>query len=266
MASDHDDLYLYASPRAIANVRLVQLDEEKLISNLECLRTPMSLLPILTSSVDVDTATETSLPPLKTLSICSSSATRNGDDSSSVSSVSLEEDSWDSPAIPTTQKRSIFGPYWTKKGGRPKTSYHTARSSGLEDLKTDASVEDDSYEHLLEKSEAASHRRSSDTSVSSGGVRRRSLWNNRYVAQSEPALTQCVEAPLRKTRSSSAVGPRRSCLRKGRYSGGGGADTVERRSSEVTSVSFSKDVQVKFLKKPVTENFAFRGWSAYFMQ
>ena len=261
MASNYDDLY--SSPRAVVDLRLLQVDEEKLLRNLDYLRTPLSLLPILaasTSSAEADAATEQSLPPLNSLSICSSLVTKN-DDSSSVSSVSLEDgDSWE----PATAKRSIFASYWNKKGGRPMP-VHAPRSCARDDSKTDidSSMGDHSYENLLEKHEAAATRRESDASIgSSSGARRRRLWDNRYVAQSEPALNACVQAPLRKTQSASAVGPRRSCLRKGRFSSS--EDSVERRSSGATLVSFNEDVQVQFLK-PVTENWASKGWSKYFM-
>lgn len=244
LASNNDGLY--ASPRAVVDLRMLQVDEEKLRNNLEYLRTPMSQLPPLeaaASSVDADT-TESSQPPLIALSICSS-ATRN-DDSSSVSSVSVDGDAWET-------RRSIFASYWDKKGGRPKpvANHPPIR---VEVLKTD---DDHSYEHLLETNETTARRRDSDSTIP-----RRRLWDNRYVSHhSEPVLSQCLPLPLRKSKSSSAVEPRRSCLRKGRFSSSG---AEERRSSEATSVSFNDTVQVQFLK-PVAENWASKGWSKYFM-
>jgi len=251
-------------------MRCFEFDEDKLEQSLETLRTPClvtQLPPMTTASV----CTDSSLPPLSSLSVCSSPT---ADDSSSVSSVSIEDDEgWG-------EKRYIFGSYWNKKGGRPQQALHTSiinedltvdSSSNSSTTSSDASVADQSYEKLLEKHEAV-RVRDDDTSSSSrsSGVRRRQLWDNRYVSsQSEPSLAQCfgaVERPcLRKVQSSSAAG-RPSCLRASRYSGSSKAtlSSSSRRSSESSAVSFKEEVQVKYLK-PVTENWAASGWSKYFM-
>jgi hypothetical protein len=232
-------------------MRIFELDSEK----LEYLRTP-ALLSSLAAA-----GTYSSIPPLNSLSATS-------DDSSSVSSVSID-DNWEESSKASQgsgQKRSIFSSYWNKKGGRPEPLYEGPLSEITEDLtidssdsesSIDSSLADNSYEKLLLKKEAVA------TEPRSCGRRRRIWGNNVHIPQSEPSLPTCVaEKPscLRKTKSSSTV-RRPSILRESRYSG---SRQPGRRASEGTIVSFSEEVRVEYLK-PVTENYAAKGWSKYFM-
>lgn len=257
-------------------MRLFELEEDcNKQTILDHLRTPLS-----------------EVPPLATLSV-SSADNETSDDSSSVSSVSLEEEAWDlvnqtagaAPAPRVPAKRSIFASYWTKKGGRPQEPLRLPEDSD-DDISSSSScsaLSSSSYEKLLEKNEApavkAGDEDSSKCAAGAGGGPRRRLWDNRYVSQSASSLPECARVgggfattltmePLRKTQSASAVvgGPGRSCLRECRYSG----SSSRRRSSSSSSssstsrVSFNEQVQVQFLK-PVAERHAEKGWSKYFM-
>lgn len=212
-------------------------------------------------SLPVDSS---SFPPLPSLSVTS-------DDSSSVSSVSLEDDESSSSRGMAVEKRSIFGSYWKKKGGRPKTALHATNESS-DEFSIESNVDEDdedgnsnsscslganTYEKTLLKNEEG--RRSS----LSGGGRRR-IWANVCIAQSEPSLPTCIQTPLflRKTQSAAVVGQKRqSCLRKCRYSG---AERRQEPRKSAGSVSFNDEVKVEYLK-PTSENWAARGWSTYFM-
>lgn len=246
---------LLYSPRGVMDMRVFELDGDK----LDQLRTPLS-------SYEEDEV------PVSSLSLLAVAA----DDSSSVSSVSLDDDtnSW-----ATTEKRTLFPTYWDKKGGRPNTLREEASCSATEDLTIlDSCNSEDScsssssdssassvginYEKLLQKNEA----------TSSQIGRRRRLWSTNVYTQSEPSLPVFagLEKPstcLRKTKSTTVVeqGARiPSILRESRYSGSSSRSKFQRSASERSSVSFSKEVRVKYLK-PETERWAAKGWSKYFM-
>jgi len=263
--------YLY-SPRGVIDMSLFEIDEDKLCESMKHLRSPLSSED---SESDV-------LPPLSSLSVASSS--NPGDDSSSVSSLSCDGDeSWgvdgerrsSVSSSSSGEKRSIFGSYWTKKGGRPQV---TARASlegesNDDDSNTTASsslsfAAEQSYENLLERNEApiVVARAYDSSSASMDGSSRRRLFNH-YSTPSLPS----VEKPscLRKTQSARTVGtPKSSCLRECRYSSGATVGQERPRRASVpnadASVKFCDQVQVQYLK-PATENWAERGWSKYFM-
>lgn len=248
---------LLYSPRGVLDMRVFELDGDK----LDQLRTPLS-------SGEEEA-------PVSSLSVLDLAA--GDDDSSSVSSVSLDDDtnSW-----AATEKRTLFPTYWDKKGGRPKTLREEASCSATEDLTVLESCDSEdscsssssgsstssignNYEKLLQKNE----------STPSKGRTRRRLWNNNVYIQSEPSLPMIagLEKPsscLRKTQSTTVVeqGARRpSILRESRYSGSSSSRSkFQRTASERSSVSFCEEVRVKYLK-PETERWAAKGWSKYFM-
>jgi len=249
------------SPRGVLDMRVFELDGDK----LDQLRTPLS-----SGEEDENEV------PVRSLSLLAVPA----DDSSSVSSVSLDDDanSW-----ATTEKRTLFPTYWNKKGGRPKTLREEASCSATEDLtvlescdsedscsssssdssSSSASSVGNNYEKLLQKNEATPSQKG----------RRRRLWNSNVYTQSEPSLPVFagLEKPsscLRKTQSTTVVEQRArrpSILRESRYSGAPSSRSkFQRSASERSSVSFCEEVRVKYLK-PETERWAAKGWSKYFM-
>lgn len=235
------------SPREVVDMSVFELDQNQ----LEYLKTP-SLAAAEAGKSECS------------LSVCAA------DDSSSVSSVSLDE-SWEESSLQSqraVERRSIFSSYWTKKGGRPKPLHEASCPVSEEELSAENCDNDSGvnspagnmYEKLLLKSEAA---RAAQKSTG----RRRRIWSNVYT-QSEPSLPLCIrEKPsgIRKAKSSSLVeGTRRpSILRESRYSGSSSPPRA-RRTIEGTSVSFSEQVRVEYLK-PETEKWAAKGWSEYFM-
>jgi hypothetical protein len=251
-----ENLLVY-SPRGVLDTRVFEMDGDK----LDYLRTPFS------SCSD--------LPPVSCLSVESSTpSSSDEDDSSSVSSVSLE----DGDALSLGgEKRMIFASYWSKKGGKPKP-LHVESCSLTEDLtihgcesddsssSDSAASEENSYEKLLQKSEAAP----APLGCRNSGMRRRRLFSNNVYTHSEPSLAVCAletkPSCIRKSQSTTEVeGERRpSILREGRYSGSVSNKLDSLRSSERSSVSFCEDVRVEFLK-PETEKWAAKGWSKYFM-
>lgn len=256
---------------------LFEIEEDKLVESMKHLRTPLA------SSEGDDV-----LPPLSSLSVASVSSNQ-GDDSSSVSSLSCDGDdsSWGvsssggrRSSVSSGEKRSIFGSYWTKKGGRPQvTGVPTSASSGgnsscnSSESTVKSSLSD--YENLLENNEAAvvaTRAAATDSSFMDGSSRRR-LFNHSYVARSTPSLpTIAKPSCLRKTQSARTVGtPKASCLRECRYSSGATAGPQRPRRASApnaaaagTAVRFSAEVQIQYIKS-TTENFAERGWSKYFM-
>lgn len=130
------------------------------------------------------------------------------------------------------------------------------------------------YEDLLEQSATSISRRPAaapllgDDSGTSLGSSRRRLFGDNHYSKSAPSLPQCVALPsdcMRKTQSSRGLEERRpsSCLKEcRRYSGT--ITAASRRPSKATSVSFSDDVEVKYVQKPKVF-FAEKGWSKYFM-
>lgn len=319
------DRHLYSSPRAVVDMHLLEVDEAKLLHKLDMLRTPLSpstrsspqaspmtdLLACsrMDDSEDEDNWSSELLPPLLCLSVStrsSSEASNADDDSSFVSSVSLDDgfqlDSLDSvtsgPAAPRTKvKRTIFGTYWEKKGGKPTVPLLPAPAEAqvtdvASTLPCNALSQQHSYENLLECSEAQAPQTlpTSMASKDAGNAtspRRRQLWDNRYVVahmESSPALYQAASLfeaseTLRKTQSTPVVGghtpsvpkgaeKKPSCLRQCRFSSNmstsNHSQQQQRRSSEASVVSFSDHVQVKYVKVS-TENFAAPGWSKHFM-
>jgi hypothetical protein len=325
------DRHQYSSPRAVVDMRLLEYDEAKLLHEL---RTPQSLslsmvyssashagaspmtAPLACSGIDDDEGDEDNcsselLPPMRCLSVStrsSSVASSNADDDlSSVSSVSLDDgfllDTLDSDnsgtAAPQTPpvKRTIFGNYWDKKGGKPTQPLLpvTPEAKAIDVASTlpcNTLSNQDSYEKLLECTEAPVPltRPTGSAAMNDAGnatsPKRRQLWDNRYVVchfESSPALYQdasLFEASetLRKTQSTPVVGrtpslpnaaeKRPSCLRQCRFSSNmstsNHSQQQQRRSSDTTVVSFSDRVQVKYVKVN-TENFAAPGWSKHFM-
>ena len=173
-------------------------------------------------------------PPLKTVSVCSSTSTTVDDSSSTVSSLDADdvENCWgdESPIQSqnqTTARRCIFASYWKVKGGRPKEPLRGSRGDSPDVLPDTVSqkshennwslsspqspqdesiIDTSSYEDILEDSASSlSIRRPAaealllgdDSATSLGSsCRRRSLWggDNRYT-QSAPSLPQCVDLP-----------------------------------------------------------------------
>ncbi|CAB9509859.1 expressed unknown protein [Seminavis robusta] len=185
---------LYSSPRAVVDFHLLEVYEDKLLENLDHLRTPLSVSPsslqvLLPHGLSPEPKQEmheddysNELPPaLRCLSVStrSSAASATLDescDSSSVSSVSLDDFPLDfddtsdrgttaTAALSGRPQRSIFGSYWENKGGRPRqtqpllSTCQEGRPTTTSAPRSEANKdlvpgEVDSYERLLERNEA----------------------------------------------------------------------------------------------------------------
>jgi hypothetical protein len=269
------------SPKGVVDMALFHLDDDDKLRDL---------LPPPLNSVSV-------------CSSASATAEDDSSTSVSSLEVDDEEDCWgqESQDQGQTTRRCIFGSYWKVKGGRPKeplrgscskvtqaspfktteddlppaslTGDCSEDNSSVSSLSPLSPQEDhsDSYEDILEQSATSISRRPAaaplgDDSGASLGSSRRRLFGDNHYSKSAPSLPQCVALPsdcIRKTQSSRGLEERRpSCLKEcRRYSG---TIPAARRPSKATVVSFSDDVEVKYVQKPNVV-FAEKGWSKYFM-
>lgn len=256
---------------------LFEANDAKFRSNLESLRTPLSLPPSLRhaqvlSMEDADCSSQDDLPPTlrclsvgtRSLSTCAIDDDDNDDDkddASTVSSVSLDDfQDADSQSSATTgpAKRCIFASYWNKKGGRPKSPLlstceedqplpPSSSNSAEEEKDRAAKAKQQSYEDLLDESAASAETPTRRSSAGSAAGNRRRLFDSRTVSQyqSVPSLLlQTRMEPLRKTQSERAVATKRpSCLRPSRFSGSSRRTSTSSTASTSTASSSSSSTQ-----------------------
>jgi len=186
-----------------------------------------------------------------TVTTCSSD-----DDSGSVSSLSTGEDDESSTR---SAHRAIFNCYWHKNGGAPSLKHAPISSLVFRPdiIREDSFDSANTYERTLKVKEVSSP---------SSPSQRRKIFGKGCWSQSEPNLTMATKDLYmrRSTKSTSAlhVKPQSSCLRKGRFSTSS-APPSPSAGSDNTSVSFSKDVNVRVFQK-TCENWAQDGWSKHF--
>jgi len=290
ISSSNSNNKLPESPRAVIDTCVFEVDmgESSVVklpghtqlenSVYESLRPPS----VTASSVSSNSTS----PPLKDLTLISSSlpssssssssssqpgvADKDDDDNdaSTVSSVSLDEDTnWDAATgkAGTPTKRCIFSSYWQAKGGRPQELLRPSSCYSTETVSASADkscLDDDTakvssslssqelhgYEQLLVKSDAQSMQDSSTSSQDASVPSRRRLWDNRYVSQSSASLSEGMDLLLMS---------QQCCLRKIRSSEGvegerkPSASCLKQQcrysgSSRASTLSTSKDTIVSF--------------------
>ena len=201
--------------------------------------------------------------PLDTVTT-SISCCDDNDEKSDVSSVSSGESLEDAPP------RSIFSSYWRTKGGAPGSLRRVQAAAAPSADSDDDSASNDSQSHSTNTYERTLYTQEDHhnfpTSIQDKVPHpRRRIFQGLYQSAPELSLVSstpshdrlpgdAADSPMRKTRSTSALIRRPSCISR----------RTRRFSMPERSVSFSPQVKVVVFTPP-TEQWASKGWSDYFV-